>query len=222
MGEVDKEVNKEKKVDESNDTRRNDNTAVEADKTQLSGSCYCGNVVITVVGKPISVSICHCTICQQLNGAPFGIQSLHLSCNFSSNVNTDESDNLLWKQQTSKMVTRYRCKNCGSPVYASIRNGKTYAVPRSILLQQKQHHKQASSSSSKSKNTDAAEDCSGDVDASIKNDDELYKSYEPTHHMHYASRIMDINDGLPKYIGTSHPGRGVLWKEEEGEKEVPT
>ena len=44
-----------------------------------------------------------------------------------------------------------------------------------------------------------------------KNDD----AFKPTHHMYYASRIMNVDDDLPKYVGTSQPGRGVLWTPDE-------
>lgn len=152
----------------------------ERSEKQRSGSCFCGEVTVTVTGKPISVSICHCTICQRLGGGPFGVQSLHRPADFS--VNKDQQDS--WSIQTSKNVTRYRCKDCGSPVYATLGKGKTFVVPRTMLFQT---------------NTNAADD-----------DD-----YRPTHHMYYGSRIIDLNDDLPKYVGSSHPVRGVLW---EGEK----
>mmetsp|Transcript_45549 Transcript_45549/g.138427 ORF Transcript_45549/g.138427 Transcript_45549/m.138427 type:complete len:169 (+) Transcript_45549:72-578(+) len=150
--------------------------ASNSDAKQRCGSCYCGKVDVKVTGKPISVSICHCTICQRLNGAPFGIQSLHRAQNIS--INRDPDD--LWSIQTSKHVVRYRCKDCGSPVFATLGRGKTYAVPRTILFQDKYKPGE-------------------DVD------------YRPTHHMYYASRIIDVDDEIPKYIGTSRPGCGVLW-----------
>jgi hypothetical protein len=142
------------------------------------GSCFCGKVSVTVKGAPRGVSICHCRTCQVLLGAPFGIQSMHSPENFECNVPTEE----LWSLQTSKMVTRYRCPHCGSPVFASLRNGKTFVVPRSMLFQENQE--------------------------SNPEDDEAYR---PSHHMYYGSRIMDVQDLLPKYVGTSHPDSGVLW-----------
>lgn len=104
-----------------------------AEQKERQGSCHCGKVTITVKGTPISVSICHCTTCQRMNGAPFGVQSLHSTENFECNTPSDELKGF----STSKMVTRYRCPDCGSPVYASLWNGKTFAVPRSMLFQKK-------------------------------------------------------------------------------------
>ena len=130
----------------------------------------------------MAVSICHCTTCQRLLGAPFGIQSMHKADAVECNAPREE----LWSLETSKMVTRYRCPDCASPVYASLRNGKLIVVPRSMLFQN--------------------DDDKKDTAASDKDD-----AYKPTHHMYYASRIVDVNDNLPKYVGTSQPGRGVLW-----------
>jgi hypothetical protein len=131
---------------------------------------------VTVKGTPKVVSICHCTICQRLLGAPFGVQSMHSPENFECNVALEE----LWSLETSPAVTRYRCRDCGSPVFASLRNGSAFVVPRSMLFQ--------------------------DNGGSVNDED-----YKPSHHMYYASRIIDVEDDLPKYVGTSRPGMCVKW-----------
>jgi hypothetical protein len=152
------------------------------DEKQRSGTCYCGEVSVTATGKPLSVSICHCTTCQQLGGSPFGVQSLHRPANFTINKPPED----LWSLQSSKNVTRYRCQTCGSPVYATLNGGKIFVVPRSILFQDK------------------------NIPGDNEDDD-----YRPKHHMYYGSRIFDVNDDLPKYVGTSHATRGVLWTENQ-------
>jgi hypothetical protein len=154
------------------------------DEKQRSGTCYCGAVEVAVTGKPLSVSICHCTTCQKLGGGPFGVQSLHRQTNFKINKPPEE----LWSLQSSKHVTRYRCQTCGSPVYATLSGGKTFVVPRTMLFQDKK-----------------------------KANDNYDDDYRPRHHMYYGSRIIDVNDDLPKYVGSSHPTRGVLWKENYGD-----
>jgi len=42
----------------------------EPEPTTLAASCYCGRVNYEVRGDPISTSLCHCTGCQLLHGAP--------------------------------------------------------------------------------------------------------------------------------------------------------
>eukprot|EP00977_Amphora_coffeiformis_P005083 scaffold1068_cov167-Amphora_coffeaeformis.AAC.41 len=164
------------------------------------GTCYCGKVSITVKGPPKACSICHCGICRSLTGAPFSVQSLHAQCDMD--CNTPEAD--LWALSTSKQVTRFRCKECASPIYASLgKNGKMVAVARSILFRRggmEEDHKPPAN---------------GEVDESVQ-DATIQKAYietfQPAHHMYYADRTMNVLDDLPKYVGTSTPGKGVLWK----------
>lgn len=211
-------------VKEKQDQSSLTSSSITITTKRRSGSCYCGAITITVQEKPIGVSICHCTICQRMNGTPFGIQSLHKPTNFSLTYNkgTDDKndkknkkegdedkdgdkslgsnnieDSWLWSIQTSKDVTRYRCRECGSPIYATLRQGKIIVVPRTMLFQ--------------------AGDSGGNGD-NIHDPD-----YQPTHHMHYGSRILDVNDELPKYIGSSHPKRGILYtKKKEENNETST
>ena len=164
-------------------SRRHESCMVMSSEHQeRHGSCHCGKVSVTVRGRPIVVSICHCTTCQRLLGAPFGVQSMHSPENFECNVGVEE----LWSLETSKTVTRYRCRDCGSPVFASLRNGHSFVVPRSMLFQPSTSHK--------------------DND---EHDNDV--AYKPIHHMYYQSRIIDVQDDLPKYVGTSRPGKGILW-----------
>lgn len=146
----------------------------------VSGTCFCKKVTVNVRGKPTASSICHCSICRSLTGSAFSVQSLHRAENFQCNTKEDA----LWGIDTSKQVRRFRCRDCGSPVYASLGKGKTFAVPRSILY---------------------------------KSDDErqleiVKKFFNPSHHMYYSDRCIDMNDSLPKFVGTSFPGKSVVWK----------
>ena len=142
---------------------------------RTNASCYCGKIQMEIRGRPVAVSICHCTVCRRLSGGAFSIQSLHSKNNFSCAA--EEVD--LWSIQSSPNVTRYRCKECGSPVYATLGKGKTYVVPRGALT-------------------------------NVAKDDECFA---PTHHMHYKQRVIDIEDELPKYVGTSTPGRAEVWNQ---------
>jgi len=168
------------------------------------GTCYCGKVSVTVRGPPKACSICHCGICRSLTGAPFSVQSLHTQSDMD--CNTAESG--LWSLSTSKQVIRFRCKDCASPIYASLgKKGQVVAVPRSILFRQggmEEHHVVANGD-------DNYED--------VVPDTSITKAYigtfQPTHHMYYGDRTMDVLDDLPKYVGTSTPGKGILWKPNE-------
>ena len=148
--------------------------APSSEKERITNaSCYCGKVQMEIRGLPVAVSICHCTVCRRLSGGVYSQQSLHSQKNFTC----EATENDLWSIQTSPNVTRYRCKECGSPVYATLGKGKTYVVPRSALI-------------------------------NVAKDD---KSFAPTHHMHYKQRVVNVEDDLPKFVGTSTPGRAEAW-----------
>jgi len=87
-------------------------TAVELTRT---GTCYCKHTKVTVTGKPVSVSICHCSICRKLSGAPFTMQAV---CKAKHVV--IEHEGAPSETSSSREVTRYRCAKCGSPIYASL------------------------------------------------------------------------------------------------------
>ena len=90
-----------------------------------------------------------------------------------------------------------------SPIYASLgKNGKLVAVPRSILFRQGVEQEQ-----------DDGDDGVGQDEAELQK--AYIQTFQPTHHMYYADRTMNIPDDLPKYVGTSTPGRGVLWTPKE-------
>lgn len=98
---------------------------------------------------------------------------------------------------TSKRVTRFRCPDCASPLYAALGGGHTVAVPRSLLFRRGLEEELQDSSN-------------GKEDAALRRG--FAASFHPTHHMYYANRTLDMYDDLPKYVGTSTPGRGVLWQ----------
>ncbi|WOT04128.1 GFA family protein [Shewanella youngdeokensis] len=41
-------------------------------------SCHCGQLSLSVTGKPVRVSVCHCTACQKRTGSAFGVQARYL------------------------------------------------------------------------------------------------------------------------------------------------
>ena len=75
------------------------------------------------------------SICRNLTGSAFSIQALFLSENvlvdIDSEQNGEEINNSIGLK-TSKMVERFRCRDCGSPVFARLGN-KIIAVPLSVF-----------------------------------------------------------------------------------------
>ena len=123
-------------------------TSAEASPTETetrSGSCFCGAIVVALTGTPAAVSICHCVNCRKLSGAPFTAQALAKATAVEVRSARDaemdqmvfspggDADAYLTAFSSSAAVDRYRCKECGSPVYASLAKGKMAAVPLSML-----------------------------------------------------------------------------------------
>merc|ERR1712160_162332 len=133
--------------------------------------CFCGAVSVKISGDPDSVSICHCSVCRRLSGAPFVVSALFANASVSV-LSTDGGDAKLISLQSSPRVARRRCAQCGSPVLAEL-GGKTRAVPLALF---------------------------GSLPPR--------QAWKPQHHLHYDSRIIDVEDNLVKY---SDRARGPLF-----------
>jgi hypothetical protein len=92
--------------------------------------CYCGAVSLVVRGPPtIGRSLCHCSICRRLSGAPFSYNGLWpAEC-----VELVQGEESLQPLQTSRRVERIRCERCGGPVMAKLGGGKVIAMPMPIF-----------------------------------------------------------------------------------------
>jgi hypothetical protein len=82
----------------------------------LTGSCLCGEVRVTLTGDPVAVAVCHCTHCQKTAGSAFSIVLLvpeaAVTVEGSVSGYGDRGDSGL-------AVTRNFCSTCGSPVETS-------------------------------------------------------------------------------------------------------
>ncbi len=171
-------------------------TSADASPTETetrSGSCFCGAIVVALTGTPAAVSICHCVNCRKLSGAPFTAQALAKATAVEVRSARDaemdqmvfspggDADAYLTAFSSSAAVDRYRCKECGSPVYASLAKGKMAAVPLSML----------------DGGGGGGGGGGGEAAAAAKSNAEPLR---PTHHMYYADRIVDVPDDLPKYV----------------------
>ena len=91
---------------------------------RMRASCYCGavHVVVADADAATSSSICHCSVCRRLSGAPFLANVLFKRGNVALETADGAAVNpdALTAQATSKHVTRYRCKACASPVLAHL------------------------------------------------------------------------------------------------------
>lgn len=82
---------------------------------QIDGACHCGLISFTAEVDPSRVTVCHCTDCQVLSGAPFRavvpapIESFVLRGQPKIYVKVAESGNAR---------AQVFCPECGTPLYA--------------------------------------------------------------------------------------------------------
>ena len=116
------------------DSPQNMLSLAAASAAALETSCFCGAVRLRIVSaaSPIATSICHCSNCRRLSGAPF-LSNVILPADALAVTSADgaASPDLL-EQATSKQVTRKRCAKCYAPVFASL--GKARVVVPSSLF----------------------------------------------------------------------------------------
>ena len=102
---------------------------------KVDGSCHCGKIAFEANVDPATVTICHCTDCQNLTGATF-----------RANVQTPAESFVLLSGQpkiyintTAESGTRRAhafCPDCGTPVYAAaVTNTPTYSLRIGTLRQ---------------------------------------------------------------------------------------
>ena len=122
--------------------------------------------------------------------------------------------NFVLGYKSSPYVTRYRCSKCFSPVYATLGKGNNIiAIPQLVLFPQKKK-KNSCSNKEESKNENKDEEDGSSVD--------IPKAFQPTHHMYYSDRFpkdlidkLFLDDGLPKFVGSSAPNRCIVWTNEQ-------
>jgi len=95
----------------------------------VRASCFCGDAVVVVAEpeKHESCSICHCSVCRRLSGAPF-ICSVILPLTAVTIEHTRDDAAAVAETRSSKFVVRRRCGGCGSPLMSTLKAGGGKAV----------------------------------------------------------------------------------------------
>jgi len=81
------------------------------------GACQCGRVRFTLAGLPMMSAYCHCSICRRWTGAAFSMVGFWKpeQCAIAGEVT-------LVERATSEWLTRFRCPDCGTPIYNAVRS----------------------------------------------------------------------------------------------------
>jgi hypothetical protein len=79
-------------------------------------ACHCGQLRVSTVGEPRSVSICHCLDCQRRTGSAFGMQAGFAAGDVSISGRTGRYARISDEADRNEHVFHF-CPDCGSQVY---------------------------------------------------------------------------------------------------------
>jgi len=80
--------------------------------TQNNGECSCGHVAFSIQGAPLFRILCHCTICQRFNDAPFADVVVYSA----ASVGEPGADTVSYDTyKPPPNVQRGKCAKCGKP-----------------------------------------------------------------------------------------------------------
>ena len=105
-----------------------------AAQSAISATCFCGAVRVEVEAgsRAVSSSICHCSRCRKLAGAPFIASVIFAKQQVTLTSTALGSEPALVETVTSKHVTRMRCASCLGPVLATLGPSRC-VVPAAIF-----------------------------------------------------------------------------------------
>lgn len=106
--------------------------ATENEHTQEC-ACNCGGVRFEVIGEPLLRVICHCSICQQFNEAPFADVVVYRS---GAVVKPPREQITYGKLRPPPNVQRGKCVACGQP---AIELFETPVFPNLIMVPASMH-----------------------------------------------------------------------------------
>ncbi|PGH32429.1 hypothetical protein GX50_04794 [[Emmonsia] crescens] len=143
-----------------------------------TGKCHCGRVSYRIHReKPLDAKYCHCTGCQALHGAPFQWAAIfHKSdMTFTHGHQGLNFYNSAEKQHAHHLPCKVSCSYCHAPIMDEGRNV--------ILL------------------FPGLVEFGNGQDAEGKRERNVKKMFEPSCHIFYSQRVVDIKDGKPKWAG---------------------
>ena len=84
--------------------------------TPLTGGCLCGAIRYTVSAPVSGLRVCHCTNCQKTSGTGASVNAVIESRDFALTKGTPKR--YIGKADSGRMLHRFFCGDCGSPIYS--------------------------------------------------------------------------------------------------------
>ncbi|MCI5050281.1 MAG: GFA family protein [Rickettsiales bacterium] len=94
--------------------------------TNSKGSCLCGSVTLQFDSPNKWYHACHCGICRKMSGGPM------MAVHAGTDVDITNSDEITI-YSTSEWMERGFCKQCGSVIFARLKEQKEYYIPVWLL-----------------------------------------------------------------------------------------
>eukprot|EP00996_Jenningsia_fusiforme_P003534 NODE_4331_length_826_cov_24.731017_g4003_i0.p3 GENE.NODE_4331_length_826_cov_24.731017_g4003_i0~~NODE_4331_length_826_cov_24.731017_g4003_i0.p3 ORF type:complete len:190 (-),score=20.92 NODE_4331_length_826_cov_24.731017_g4003_i0:227-796(-) len=134
-------------------------------------SCWCGTIVFEACADPVDSKLCHCRGCQKLHGAPmqWAVIFKKQDVRFVRGVEALEFFNSEIGCSERVPPCKLTCGRCHAPLADE---GRRMFLAFGTLF-----------------NFEEMSDGNGQIP----------QSFRPTCHIFYGSRVVDINDSLPKY-----------------------
>jgi hypothetical protein len=79
-----------------------------------SGRCFCGDVAITLTGKPVAMGYCHCSSCRHWSASPVNAFSLWRP----DTMKIVKGEDKIGRFQRSELTVRRWCQTCGGHLFA--------------------------------------------------------------------------------------------------------
>lgn len=79
---------------------------------EYKGSCFCGEVELTVTGQPAAMGYCHCDSCRKWSAGPINAFSLWPT----ASVRVTKGESKLGQYNKTKQSGRRWCTSCGGHV----------------------------------------------------------------------------------------------------------
>ena len=100
----------------------------------INGACHCGSISFTAEIDPSRVTVCHCTDCQVLSGAPCRAV---VAAPIKSFVLRGQPRSYIKVAQSGNRRVQAFCAECGTPLYGTAAENATSVIIRLGCVEQR-------------------------------------------------------------------------------------
>ncbi len=98
----------------------------------ITGGCLCGAIRYAITAPLGGLRACHCTHCQKTSGTGASVNAVIQSKDFT--LTQGSPKRYAAKADSGRILSRYFCADCGSPIYSQRENSPERMVVRAGTL----------------------------------------------------------------------------------------